>query len=738
MKQNKWLTMMLAVVMAMVFMPATTVFVQAQDTVVEKIVSNENELENALNGADNNVVITVKNDIELSKGIKVSGNRNIVLQGAANDVTITFADTVDVLNVETDHSMFYFQDNATVSMTVQHIILDGAAKARLFYVGVSDANAPNQLILESGATLQNGYPQLASGETGNNPSGGAVRLMLNTKFVMNDGRIINNQSDRYGGGVFAWSNGVHVEINGGEISGNIGNYAGGIVLLGNTQFYLYGGKIFNNVGRSHGKGIFYQDGTMHIGGSTVVQDDVYFNNAGKGVFIDSALTGEILFKNPNTISASPNYTITDSDVMHLRTQTQDKAFYLNKDNNTVELTDARTVTFHSNIENDADSVVQKVPSGYQAMLFANPFVRDGYGFQGWNTSPDGSGTNYQDQALITTSTDLELYAQWKLKSDQVLSFADSELTKHMGNGVFTNTLTQTIGTGTITYFSSDPNVAIVDVSTGEVTIVGAGTTTISAIAEENNDYHQATISYTLTVSDHDFGEWKNDESNHWQECMICGEKGNVSKHTYTWIIDKEATESESGLKHEECTICGHKKTFVTIPATDGEQDEVTITDNDSGVSVSGKFPSDVNLFVEVLKEQPISEIIKLIQDPAFVKTYRLEKVYDIYMYQNGTLYQPHETFQIRIKLPEYLRNQNVKVVYISDDGEITEIASTIRDGYISFHTDHNSYYALVTKKATSNPITDTATNANANGLATVIVIGAFLFLYKKIEKEVKC
>ena len=34
-----------------------------------------------------------------------------------------------------------------------------------------------------------------------------------------------------------------------------------------------------------------------------------------------------------------------------------------------------------------------------------------------------------------------------------------------------------------------------------------------------------------------------------------------------WVIDKKATASEAGSKHEECTVCGYAKTAVEIPAT---------------------------------------------------------------------------------------------------------------------------------------------------------------------------
>lgn len=65
---------------------------------------------------------------------------------------------------------------------------------------------------------------------------------------------------------------------------------------------------------------------------------------------------------------------------------------------------------------------------------------------------------------------------------------------------------------------------------------------------------------------HKYGtEWKYDETNHWHECE-CGNKADITAHNFKWIVDKEATATEKGSKHEECTVCGYKKTAVDIPA----------------------------------------------------------------------------------------------------------------------------------------------------------------------------
>lgn len=65
---------------------------------------------------------------------------------------------------------------------------------------------------------------------------------------------------------------------------------------------------------------------------------------------------------------------------------------------------------------------------------------------------------------------------------------------------------------------------------------------------------------------HKYGtEWKYDKTNHWHECE-CGNKADITAHNFKWIVDRKATTTEKGSKHEECTVCGYKKTAVDIPA----------------------------------------------------------------------------------------------------------------------------------------------------------------------------
>lgn len=62
-------------------------------------------------------------------------------------------------------------------------------------------------------------------------------------------------------------------------------------------------------------------------------------------------------------------------------------------------------------------------------------------------------------------------------------------------------------------------------------------------------------------------EWESDANSHWHECADCGDKLDEASHTFEWVIDKEATETNAGSKHERCTVCGYEKAAVEIPAT---------------------------------------------------------------------------------------------------------------------------------------------------------------------------
>lgn len=82
--------------------------------------------------------------------------------------------------------------------------------------------------------------------------------------------------------------------------------------------------------------------------------------------------------------------------------------------------------------------------------------------------------------------------------------------------------------------------------------------------------------------------WYHDENSHWHTCE-CGEVLDKEAHEYKWVIDKEATATSEGLKHEECSICGYQKEAIVIPVVGTENQPPVINAKDQTLTVGDKF-----------------------------------------------------------------------------------------------------------------------------------------------------
>lgn len=101
-----------------------------------------------------------------------------------------------------------------------------------------------------------------------------------------------------------------------------------------------------------------------------------------------------------------------------------------------------------------------------------------------------------------------------------------------------------------------------------VTVNGVKAEVLSNTLEVIMDADKTVIvTYKSIPHTHSYGaDWKSDADNHWHECP-CGDRKDAAAHSFKWVIDKEATATTRGSKHEECTVCGYKKAAVEIPAT---------------------------------------------------------------------------------------------------------------------------------------------------------------------------
>lgn len=128
-----------------------------------------------------------------------------------------------------------------------------------------------------------------------------------------------------------------------------------------------------------------------------------------------------------------------------------------------------------------------------------------------------------------------------------------------------------------------------------VTVNGVKAEALSNTLEVIMDADKTVIvTYKSIPHTHSYGaDWKSDADNHWHECP-CGDKKDTAAHSFKWVIDKEATATARGSKHEECTVCGYKKAAVEIPATGSAVKPSDQTDN-LGNTTSPKTGDSSNL-----------------------------------------------------------------------------------------------------------------------------------------------
>lgn len=99
---------------------------------------------------------------------------------------------------------------------------------------------------------------------------------------------------------------------------------------------------------------------------------------------------------------------------------------------------------------------------------------------------------------------------------------------------------------------------------GNVTLADATKATTTFTMPANDVKLEATYKDASPSHTHSYGtDWKYDDTNHWHECE-CGDKADMAAHSFQWVIDKAATKEATGIKHEECTVCGAKRSENTV------------------------------------------------------------------------------------------------------------------------------------------------------------------------------
>lgn len=94
--------------------------------------------------------------------------------------------------------------------------------------------------------------------------------------------------------------------------------------------------------------------------------------------------------------------------------------------------------------------------------------------------------------------------------------------------------------------------------------------------------------------------WYADATSHWHQCTdgTCPDPSNSTKdlapHTFVWKVDKAATKTQTGLKHEECTVCHFKSSKNTVipvlPGSGTTTPGTTIPGTTGGTTGAAKSP----------------------------------------------------------------------------------------------------------------------------------------------------
>ena len=115
-------------------------------------------------------------------------------------------------------------------------------------------------------------------------------------------------------------------------------------------------------------------------------------------------------------------------------------------------------------------------------------------------------------------------------------------------------------------------------------------------------YQKITVKPYVGTHTHTYGgsKWYADTDSHWHQCTDTdcpdprGSTTDQARHTFVWKVDTAATKTQAGQKHEECTVCGHKRSENTVipmlPGSGTATPGTTIPGTTGGTTGAAKSP----------------------------------------------------------------------------------------------------------------------------------------------------
>lgn len=257
-----------------------------------------------------------------------------------------------------------------------------------------------------------------------------------------------------------------------------------------------------------------------------------------------------------------------------------------------------------------------------------------------------------------------------VKGAPALSFPQTSYTIEMGDA-FTAPKLDGLPEGvTPAYTSSKEDVATVDAATGEVKIVGVGTTTITVTSPETGIYEGATTSYELNVKAPIYKVEFDFTTNDWNLPEISKKE----KASYTNGAGYTITFGQSNSGHKilsdntgRCLIFGKKDATLSLPAFPFAVSKIKVFGRDNA---SGQVTQNIFVGGEAVSTETTSA--------------KIDHIYEIAeaFQAAGNIYT--------LKVTSANNTQIIKiVVYAKDETVAGAINIATPEGYGTFYTDKN-------------------------------------------------
>ena len=162
--------------------------------------------------------------------------------------------------------------------------------------------------------------------------------------------------------------------------------------------------------------------------------------------------------------------------------------------------------------------------------------------------------------------------------------------------------------------------------------------------------------------------------------------------------------------------------------------DMVITNHTKSISVTGKFEEGTELITKELTQSEVQKLMNNIKNQKIAKDYTMEKAFQIELLKDGVVVKSNGMMTVRLKVNAALLKKDLMVVYIDDNGNITEMPTRKGKDYIEFDTTHNSTYAIMSKNTTTQKTgTDTGDHTHAGLFFGFLLLsaGAVVVLMKK-------